>query len=616
MKSFTIRRFSGIETKFDSIDQNRGTVRYAIGAMHAPVGAMSAAAGWSRAFTIGRLSTTIDNYLNSISAELDRVHFVEFGRFNDRFVVAWQYSSNTYLRMPRGLWSARSSGDTTQFLQPMSVVKLAEVVPGAGKTLGADWFGTWIGNRLFLGNGIDDNLVWQSEGLYTLGPQTLPTDQSNPARYRIPPCTAFVRDDNGVIYAAGNRAKPNRIWMTERPTAAYPDIDGIFSLEWSFIDLIGEGASAITALSVSGSKVIAHLGVRGCIAVDAYPGEGSSDGWKGKQSPVAVAAGAPNPDCVRDLKNAPIYLGCDGEVYRPPASAGAFDERIPRHAQILTTASMGDWQGQMGRPISTPTVAEAVPRAAFTVYDEYAGRFWMWVDSALWIYDHKNNSISGRFIFPHLRCVTAGVSYAQCMAFGILKSGEFVYNNLSTVGSDPRPTLPAIPLPSAYAPKVAPPSQANPLNAAWSDYVGIDETLRKFAQICPWEQNFAALNEVWDDALSASLFFPIAQYFHGARLMVIELSPEDMTMPDGWKEFVQVRLHWSLGAIAYAGVFAEADGRRTGKWRGTSYPRREQICGIGISGRSLRLRIIAVLFNNRRDELQGLTIDYLPGGKS
>lgn len=612
MKSFNIRRFSGIETKYNGVDQDRGTLRRAVGCLLVPAGAITTTPLWKPA-TPSALGTGINNALAAASAAQNKVHFVLYGNSANLLLVAWEYISGG--GRPRGFWHVKSDGISWK----SGLGSMTATIPNPnvylGKTYGADWFGSWIGNRLFLGNGVDTNLVWQDGALYFLGPETAPSDQDDPNQERFPPCTSFLRDGNGIVYAAGNRTTNSlRVWLSERPTARYPTVTGIRSAEWSFRDIVNMQGAQITALSMSGSRIMVHLGINGAVEVDAFNNQYSRDGWAGEQSPALASAGAPNPECVQDLAGSPLFFGADGEIYNPIPPARAYNQRVNRDSLVASNRCSGDWNREIIKPLGATGASGVGVGIArnFTIYDEKKGMFWVWAYSltagthVCYVYDQRSFAVTGPILYQRFSCVTPAIGYSDKIILAICE-GTLAMADLSEMGERPH-ALPAYS--TALDPKyfgfgsgAYPGGPAVKVNRS-------DPTAPLFSI------TFASglpitLNSVWNDFFSTDTV--AGSTYDNATLSVLELNSEDMGIPEGFKEFSQVRLHWQRNSIAYVAVFGEADGRRVGKWRGTAYPKEEQICGLGVSGRRLKLRIVIVSFLDAPPVLEGITIDWLPG---
>ncbi|MDP1581207.1 MAG: hypothetical protein Q8M02_13110 [Candidatus Didemnitutus sp.] len=609
MKHFAIRRFSGIETNYDGVDQDRGTLRMAIGVAPTPVGTLSTGPVWSGVWG-QNIRTSAINKLTEVGATDNKTHFLTVSRGLDTFLVAFHFGGAGG-GVFKGIWHVNTSTTTKGFGSSSSVVVAAPGGIYADKVSYAQWFGTWIGNRLLLGNGHDANLVWQDGALYEFGPSAGGSgDINNPSQARFPPCTSFIRDNNGILYAAGNQTSNGvRIWMSERPTAQYPSVDGIKSAEWSYLDIHGMRGSTITALSMSGSQVVAHLGNRGVVAIDAYAGEGSSDGWKGSQRPMAAAAGAVNPDCVRDTSGNPFYLGTDGEVYNPQSNGRAYDQKERRDSQIATNRSAGSWNSHITRPIGGEDGIPSTDRRAFAAYDANNGRLWFWAYSAtlngnvLYCYDQRAFSITGPFLYPLFQCACVCRDNSSCVVVGITASGHLRFADMSYVQGFLQVNY-AGDMPSKY--------YSSDGFGSFTRYVGRTDSGKEFTVV--HDSGISQSIRVWaPDPASGD---PFTRFNNECHLCLFELNPEDMGEPDTFKEFVQVRLHWQRNTVAEVGVFAEADGRRAGKWRWQAYPREEQVCGIGISGRRLKLRIALIVPTDRTAILHGLTIDWLPASPS
>lgn len=603
MKSFTIRRFSGIETKFDRLDQNRGTLRHAAGVLPVPVGSLSFGPVWGSVWGYSSFSGSVATALAGASS--GKVHFVTVTRAGHTFLVAWEITANR----PRGVWYVAGSGNPSFTLTSGKSITAPSSAAYRDKAAGLSWFGSWIGGLLFLGNGTDDNLVYEpaTGALRLLGPSDEPSEADDRSRVRIPPCTTFAQTARGAIAAGGNSAAPRRVWVTEAPTARHPSVEGLPHAE-AYCDIIAPSGSITAICSIYG-RAFAYLSSGFVAAIEtAVAGQPIAAVQSSHASPIS-------PACVALVDQQAFYLGTDLEVYRmsPPAKDGAMDNR---DAHLVSDRCSSQWHGELQMPISGHDY--------FTALDDRSGRLWIWgkrsgiSSTALWCYDDRAHAVTGPWAYPDLLAATIIRSrdLQQTYVVGITATGSLVCADVSDIGEGRSGTL-SYPATrndlvfTGYGPLESAPSSGR--------YVVVAPDGLQFSQVNV-DGTVATLFSPWDFGFSVHpLSIPEgAKYYANAQLSIVEFSTEDMGMPDGHKEFVQVRLHWRRRSAAFVGVYAECDGLLCGKWRGGSfvYPKEEQICGIGVSGRTLRLRIVAVTHNAIPPLLHGLTIDYLEGGKA
>jgi hypothetical protein len=630
MNEFHIRRFSGIETKYSEVDQDRGTLRVARNVMLVPTGAMtippwqSVVFAWPGAAGTS-LMVAVKNTLVSASAATGNVHFVLAGYSLNQFLCAVTFNGTACTCV--GIWQVSSDGTPSNFggLVPATITVLAS---GANKTGNAPWFGTWVGDRLFLGNGVDVNLVWQGGALYELGPQTTPSDVDDPSQERFPPCTSFITDENGRIYAAGNRTtNALRVWVSEPPTARHPSISGVRSLSWSFRDIIAPPGSQITALSFAAGRVLVHLGSNGCVLVDAYNSETNSAGWSAAQYPATAGAGAPNPNCVRDLKQCPFFLGADCEIYdaRTIGIASGYDSKQDRRQQLTANRATRKWNAAAATDLLDSPVLDAsaiYQSQHFIIYDEKVGRLWIFVRNLVYCYEQDSFAVTGPlYLGATIETGVLGLKFSDLWMFCVTTNGEMRRCNLSWMGADT-----ALP---TYSTGQALPAYFTELNdhpgdpTDVSSFVSVTSDGQKFMEVSLnyGRYSYARWSTPWATTTTDSGWWSGAdsitpKVYQSSRLAILEINTEDMGLPAMVKEFVQVRLQLRRNSLAFFGVYAEGDGLRVGKWRGTRYPRTEQICPLGISARNIKIRIFIAYYLGGPFLLDGITLDWLPGAAS
>jgi hypothetical protein len=603
MKSFTIRRFTGIETKYEASDQNRGTLQRCFGVVPCPVGALSNGPKWASAWGLTNLGTLITSALSAGCAAGAGVHFVTVSKGGHTFLVAWDNTAGRSV----GHWHVAGTGDPSLSSGCASVtINSPYTAACRNKTAGLRWFGNWVGPYLWLGNGTDANLICQAGVVSILGPASLPTEPDDPSQYQFPPCKAFVADVDGVVYGSGNVTYPLRVWRTEPPSVNFPYNQGLRTQE-NYRDVTLKEATTVTALSSTRVGILAHLDYGGAVLLTGVGIDGSSAGWRARQVALIVNAGAINQNCVQGTARlAPYYIGRDLEIYKPAMAPGHRKE-APRDEEIITSHGSEDWNRDMVKPMSGDDYA--------AIYDEKNDRFWVVAPlaassrMAIWGYIGLVNGAVGPILYPDLLSV-AKIELEElpgCTVTGITRDGVFLFSNLYKVGSQDIadwPT-PGTSLGPDYDQQSSPPTPD-----AGLPIVGITiGCASSFQQVLNGQTVSAA--SAWSDFATSDVA-PTA-FFKNATFAVFEALDEDFGDPTTWKEFCQVRLSWHRDSAAYVGIAGESETARFVQWYGRVFEDNETILPMELAGRWLTIRIIAVVFNNSPAMLDGLTIDWLPG---
>ncbi len=606
MKTFTIRRFSAIETKIEASDQNRGTLQRCFGLLPSPIGALSNGPKWGTAWGLSNLGAQITAALSSGCAAGVGVHFVTVANGGHTFLVAWDNTAGRSV----GHWHVGGTGDPSLSGTGSVTITAPNTTVYRGKTAGLRWFGNWVGNSLWLGNGTDSNLIWKSGALFVLGPASTPAEPDDPSQFQFPPCKAFVVDNQGVVFSAGNVTYPLRVWRSDPPSVTYPYNEGLRTAE-NYRDVTMKEGTAVTALSVTRVGLLAHLDYGGAVLMTGMGLDGSTVGWRASQLALIVNAGAINQNCVQGTARlAPYYLGRDLEIYKPLMAPGHHRE-APRDEEIITAHGSEDWNRDMVKPMSGDDYA--------TIYDEKNDRFWIVAPlaassrMALWCYCGQAFGPVGPILYPDFLSV-AKIELEElpgCTVTGITRDGVFLFSNLYKVGSQDISDWPApgASLGADYDQKTtAPTPDAGLPYAALADGIssGCVPALKQVLN-----GSTVSIATPWADFATADVG-PNA-FFKNATIAVFEIQNEDFGDPSVWKEFCQVRLQWHRNSAAYVGLVGESETARFAQWYGKVYEDNETILALELAGRWLTLRVVAIVFNGSPAMLTGMSIDWLPG---
>lgn len=494
---------------------------------------------------------------------------------------------------------ANSYNSQTNAQAAVPVITASAAAPYRGYTAGLPWYGSQIQGEIWLGNGTDTNLVWKlNNTLAVLGPVSTPSDPYDPSQFQFPPLLAWGQAIDGIVYGVGNVTHPLRIWATEPPNINFPVNQGIKTTTYSWKDLqVPPESTAISALSIIGERIVAHLNIGSPMALARV--NASSGGWKLDQVPLEANASALTPNCVRDTKFAPFYLGTDLEIYSPKMQR-SYNKSGTRDVDIVTDKSSGAWNRQATKPASGTDY--------FIVYDEKNGRFWVWMQMAatgrnlLYCYDQRAHAINGPWHYPDFLAVCQlKDSQKGCLVAGITRDGAFLWADLGTVGKMPDETY-SDPLGVNYgifgsAPTITP----------GIPYVGVSADGTQFMEVL----NGVAINisnPFGDWALGPIV---ATMFFMNAKVSIIELSEADFGQPDLMKEFVNCRSLWKKSSRVYAGYYVNANGYNYGGFRGLQYPNDNWENAIGGMGSTAKLRVIAITFNDQPARLLALTPEFL-----
>lgn len=599
IQSLPIKNFTGVEVRVNATDQPPGTLKTADGVNTVPRGALSFGPSWLTAWGQSTLATAIATALSGATSS--KVHFCTLTRSGVTFLIAWEITAGR----PRGIFHVSGIADPGFSATSGSAVTAPNNAIYRDKTNSLPWYGSWVENELWLGNGTDTNLVWSAGALAVLGPATTPTNPQDPSQNPFPPVTSWLVGDAGQVYGAGNVTYPLRVWCGEIPNIDFPLNRGIKTTAYSYLDL-QVNATSITGLSSVGADLIVHLNVGPPMIIAGY--RGGPGGWKLVQKPTEANAGCINPNCNRDTKLATTYLGSDLEFYRIATYKGSivdrqYDGAKWRKEDIITDASAGTWNQAATKPISGTDYA--------IIYDEKNGRTWAWLTMSAgsrlgcFAYEERTHAITGPWRYPDFLsvCKLRTDNLNGTLVCGITRDGAFLSSDVANIGEFTPPAFTTA-LPAACAGVLTPPSASVGLG-----YVGVDEVNSKFIFVLNGQTLY--LTEPWGDWAASGSVTPTV-YFNNARVAIIELAETDAGSPAINKEWLMVRSTFDQNSICYVGVYANSGGRLYGAYRGLYYPSTDWLAAIGGESSTTRIRLIVVTFNAQNAVLSGLRLDYLP----
>jgi hypothetical protein len=606
MEYFRIPGFRPIEAKEDATNQDRGVLRTCEGFAAYPQGALCAGPQWKPLWDLSGLKDLIETALEDDEADPEKAHFVLLTKDDHQLLICWS--------MPAGIplgWFVVSHGSTNDFDTAGATVDAPDDAAMRDKDPDAEWFASPIDGRILLGNGVDDNLVWFEDDLAVFGPSSAPADPNLRSRQRIPPCTVFRQHVNRSIFAAGNSENPLRVWVTDPPNMGEPFIDGIYSLETSFIDVHAHGgATRVTALSVFQQYVTVHTDKK---PINLHGVDEPGDGWKCRQSVSAANASAISPSCVGDMLagDASVYLGSDLEVYFDQAiRSGPFEKRNARAIDIATEQGAGVWNRAVERPITGS--------GYHTIYDAEERLFWMWLRhasparGALYVFNERTRTVSGPWRYPDAIASAVVRTTGSLIAIVMTAEGECLYADLRDIGElepeelEPRGTalgadfaeVEEEPTPTPGLRVVAMPANRSAVLelAGEDDAVGLAQVLGPIQSLDP------------DD-------YTLTRFFKDAYIARFDTPWLDFGDPKRFKNFHEVQLSLERDARAYVGIFGETDsGRTSGKWIGQVHGKDIARGPLNLFGRKIRVRLVAIMFNGGRCLIRDMQVGYSVGG--
>lgn len=601
-----IRNFRPTEDREEATDQDRSVLRIAEGFMPYPQGALCSGPEWKTLWGLSDLTTDIETALSG--ADTDLAHFVTLAKNGHTALVCWSLDAH------RALGWFWVSGGTNADLDSTGSVTISAPATAAyrDKDPSAKWYAAPAAGRILLGNGTDDNLVWEDSALAIFGPDGQPGDVNKRARERIPPCFAFRQHVNRSIFAAGNVTNPLRVWITDAPNKGEPWLNGVYSLATSFIDIHPQdGATRITGLSVFQQYVTVHTDKK---PVNLYGVDNTSNGWKCEESASAANASAINPSCFGDNLegDAAFYLGADLEVYYDQAiRSGPYEKRSARAQDIATEQGAGTWNSQALFPLQAAGHYH-------TIYDRDNRLFWMFTHNAvdyrpsLWVYNERTRSVAGPWRYPAAILSAVVGSLGSSTVTIITDDGECLYARLDGIGETKPEDMEAkgTALGAAFDPAGSEPTPnvAVPYVAQTADYLKTVEVMGLNAVAL--ESPLAPITPV-----VSLLSYTLTRYFNNAYLARFETPWLDIGDQKIFKNFHEVELTIDRDARAEFGIFTENEnGVRSGKWYGQVHGKGKIRVPLNLFGRRIRVRIVAILFNSGRCLIRDALVGYSVGG--
>lgn len=600
MEYFQILNFRPTETNQDATDQDRTALRICEGLLPVPQGALSNGPQWE---TLWGLSSFATNATTALAgADNTKAHILTITRGSRTFLVVWSLSLGKAL----GLFEVASSPNNADFAGTSSVtITATNNATWRGKDGSAPWYASRIGDRIILGNGIDTNLVWRAGALSLFGPSSPPADTQNHARVRFPPCTAFRLDDKRRLFAAGNASSPLRVWIANAPNSDTPFLDGVYSLETSFIDVHPhQGATKVVGLSCWGNYVTAHTDRA---PVNLFGVDNTSDGWKCQQAASAANASALSPACLGDADgDAAFYLGHDLEVYADEAvRGGPWDKRVQRDQEIVTTQGVGVWNRDMlrGQPSAL---------GYSVIYDRVMRLFWIFARTTygpgmVWAFFERTRTFAGPIHYPdaHLTCAVSALGKTYAVA--ITGAGQLLWADLSIRETEPQDIEPVgTALGASYEPVTSAPTPA-----AGIPYVGISgDTLG-------WVEQPADIGLT--DPLGAVQLDPTLsplQFFNNATIARAEFPWQSLGAEATLKNLHEIAVTVDRDSRGYLMVCAENErGHRRYRWVGSIHGRTKPIrAAVNLLGARFRVRLVVVAFNYARLIIRDARLGYTVGG--
>lgn len=602
MEQFRVKRFEGAFTDWDETDAERGSLRHVRGLVFGHLGALSS---MPVALDGGDLYAAA----NGLGLEAPSLLLAAAG--GTSYVVSFDPNLGP--------------GEQFTFIAPVSqspagtipttngIVSVSLLETGFDE---ARWFGTRCGEYLIIGNGIDDNKVYECRtGTYRdLGYIGGTVGSYDKSRVPIPPCTSFAVSQAGVLFAAGNPDNPNRVWVTDQPDVKTPVlIERVRSLSFAFIDvgLATNGSTAVTGLSVVRDYVLAHIYNDRPVLLYSFDTNGAL-GWRCRQVNTELAVSAPNPGCATDTRgDSSYFLGTDCEVYRDSSVApAASGENVARAIKVITARGAGTWNEDIDR--TSPDLR--------MVFHEREGLIFILAalktlsTKALYAVNTSTLSYSGPIrLGASAICVTDDALVAivdgKIRVYEPAALGAVDFPAVdSGVIADAQPVSvnPGIPV-GTLEPVVGVNTTALTFNEC-SGLFGVWAVSTPFGKMEPgtihYEDTVAFANEPTG----------INQWFANATLGFFETGYEDFGDPASFKDFLELHLTLRRNSLCAIGIVAETEGGVVRKnWRGVVSGTETLKAFFNMKGRRVRFRVYVVTFGAAPCAVLDYTIGWLPG---
>lgn len=602
MRPFPIPNFRPTETKSDASNQDRTVLRRAEGVVAVSLGALSPGPYWREMWGYDDLGAQITTAL--AGADNAKTHFVIVARGNHKLLVAWSLSRAEAL----GVFHV-GTDSVTDFASSSGVsITATNSAVFRDKNGSAPWYMSQLGSRLVFGNGVDGNLTWNA-GALALYTAPAPSNVNDPYRETVPPFTQAVIGPDRHVYFAGNAALPLRVYIARPPTNSYADVEGIQSVDTSFVDVLLGGGTAIRALSRWQSYISAHLDNNK--VVNLFAADQDNQGQRARQDASAANGSAPNPNCVGDpLGFGPYFFASDGELYKDEATrTGPYNKHAARDVELATAEASSDWNAAMVKPADS--------RYSALLFDSRTNLTWIFTRTsipsdrnALWCYAGRGDSVTGPFRYPNAAAVTLARGFSdRTVAFAITGAGELLFAVLSDVQALEawETDAPGTALGSGYAEVALAPTPTTGV-----PYVAMNAAGTAFAQVVAGKRiELASAWAEWTETTALTL----TRFFNNAHLGIIELGYIDAGISDRLKQWLGVIPEFSPMARACIGIFTESEnGNRSGRWWGSAFTRQKFMVPQCLQGERVRVRMLVLWFNDQRAELRGVTLGLEPTG--
>lgn len=600
-------RFSGLVNTRSELDSAPGTMRRLSNAVPSPPGAISSAMAWDPIYhplsKSGGIVRIVDGPLRIYISSTPTEGFIDMK-------ILTKYSEANVA--PSELWgSAHLDGYPSDLPAYLSAV----------------------GPHIFVGNGRDSNAVY----LQGEGPLIRPLNY-NGGRYaknkhEIPPCKTFVRGPQSELYCTGNIYEPLRIWVTEPINVNNAESFGLASETLSHVDIVCNGATRVTGLSVYRGSVICHTD-DGAVVLEKIEKGQAASGWRVEQLNTDMTVGAYS---LRTLNPSggrlPYYLGADGQLYRNEFRTGVEGHMEPQAEKAGTWRAVGLWD---------ETVKDL--RYSFVAYNQaehYAivgtnadfqtqrkGHPYYLVKGRLYegTRQEEPEVISGPHWFPRFTVMEAVPNSSHMVALD--EAGNVWTTDLRQLRDETKPIPFATDL-GPNGPQVAmmfdPAGDSNEATVITDDEGNIlaDSDQHQAITISP---SFSISYEDRGTLTGHSYMFPNGERVDGMiaaedapewsenkLLAVLETSFYDFGSPQSEKQIYEVILNFTNGSTGEVGVFVETDNEMVdGRWFGSIEEANSAKLGVLARGRKFKVRVYVMYELSAAWTLNDISVGYVP----
>lgn len=371
MRSFRVPNFTGIEAHRD--DSDRGGLAVVENCLPFGSGGLRSGFHWEDVGSVAKASKTDSNYVVALD-DSEGNSILAVSRNNEIHDIAFFNSVET---------GSTFDSYYDVYIPPSTDFQTSKaVITPIGNNVLA--IGEGGSPAIYAGQGPPDLEGVPNRSKLSIYSQ----DWSN-----FPNCKFFTQGPNKTIFAAGNKDKPLRVYISEPAglTSAihlnpYSTEDTTeFSGLLSSVDILNSDAKEITGLSRKGNQVVVHTD-KGAHLLYEPSIDQAGTGYRVEQAPATNFSSAVCSQVVSGEQGSLTYwLGFDGQVYKDEsASRGPEETKSYADPDQANWKSKGAWEHELPQSL----------KESFAAFDPQLGLYVFFVESNESInFDEKPNPV-------------------------------------------------------------------------------------------------------------------------------------------------------------------------------------------------------------------------------